>query len=72
MYINKYPKLTVARMKEILNKLNNDDEILVINYYNKDCQEIEGRNVNNAMLILPLAGENEACDFQTIDISEEE
>jgi hypothetical protein len=52
MFISKYEKLTVRELRRILFDIENQDaEIVAIDFYDGDCQEIEGIVLENKITI---------------------
>lgn len=69
MYINKYQKLTVRELRKILFDIEDQDaEIISIDFYDKDCQEIEGEMVMNRITLQ----NSEIGNLEWIDIIQTE
>ena len=69
MYINKYEKLTVKELRKILFDIEDQDtEIISIDFYDKDCQEIEGEMVMNRITLQ----NSEIGNLEWIDIVQTE
>ena len=69
MYTNKYEKLTVKEFIQILSNIKDQNsEIVAIDFYNKDCQEIQGSNNLNIITILNNNGNLEHITIEQKEI----
>lgn len=68
MFTNKYERLTVQQLIRLLETIENKEtEIIAIDFYNKDCQEIEGIDLENRITTI-----NNNDELEYIEIKQKE